>query len=79
MPKPKDTPEELTEQMTDLTNPLSPNEVKAYQANILYRLKRARWHIDEVMKHYPTESMGSALDRLRRAQSLVAEISKDGY
>ena len=71
MPKTTTTPEELTNQ---LTGDLSPEEV---QASILSRLKDTKWHIEEVMKHYPTEPMGSALDRLCRAQTLLAEITKD--
>jgi hypothetical protein len=75
MPKIKAQPEELTNQ---LTGDLSPEEAAAYyQADILARLKDAKWHIQEVMKHYPTEPMGSALDRICRAQTLLAEISKD--
>jgi hypothetical protein len=75
MPQTKRTPEELTDQ---LTGDLSPEEAAAYyQADILARLKDAKWHIEEVMKHYSTEPMGSALDRICRAQTLLAEISKD--
>jgi hypothetical protein len=62
MPKTKAQPEELT---------------AYYQADILERLKDAKWYIEEVMKHYPTEPMGSVLDRIYRAQTLLAEIAKD--
>jgi hypothetical protein len=75
MPKTKAQPKALTDQ---LTGDLSPEEAAAYyQADILARLKDAKWHIEEVMKHYPTEPMGSVLDRICRAQTLLAEIAKD--
>ena len=75
MPKTKAPPKPWKDQFLDN---LSPEEFVAYsQADILARLTDAKWHIEEVMKHYPTEPMGSALDRLCRAQTLLAEIAKD--
>jgi hypothetical protein len=52
-------------------------ELTAHQADILSRLKDAKRHIEEVMKHYPTEPIGSALDRICRAQTLLTTIAKD--
>jgi hypothetical protein len=75
MPKTKASPKSWGDQF--LSN-LSPEEFVAYsQTDILTRLTDAKWHIEEVMKHFPTEPMGSALDRLCRAQTLLAEIAKD--
>jgi hypothetical protein len=75
MPKTTAPPKSWRDQVL---SDLSPEEFAAYsQADILARLTDAKWHIEEVMKHYPTEPMGSALDRLSRAQALLAEIAKD--
>jgi hypothetical protein len=70
----KAVPEDLTDQVA---GDLSPKDVAAYQADIRSRLTDAKWHVDEVMKHYPTEPIGSVLDRICRAQTLLAELSKD--
>jgi hypothetical protein len=61
----------------ELTSTLSAQDVAAYHADILSRLKTVSWYIEEIMKRYPTEPMGSALDRICRAQTLLAEIAKD--
>jgi hypothetical protein len=75
MPKTKAPPKSWRDQFL---SELSPEEFAAYaQTDIFARLTDAKWHIEEVMKHYPTEPMGSALDNICRAQTLLAEIAKD--